>query len=139
MDKYRRYYLKNRERVLARKKRQLAMDPERVRSIKRRAAAKFRATPYGKLMGRISSQARRARLALAVPPWLTRMHLDQISEIFALAHALSGETGVSHEVDHIVPLVSPVVCGLHVPWNLRAIPMKENRAKKNKLPEVLAS
>jgi len=39
------------------------------------------------------------------------------------------------EVDHIIPLQSKIVCGLHVQNNLRCIPMRENRSKSNKLEE----
>lgn|GEM_PF-5483778 len=52
---------------------------------------------------------------------------------FEEAARLSNE-GELHEVDHIIPLISETVCGLHVPWNLRATDMVSNRSKANRLP-----
>jgi hypothetical protein len=39
--------------------------------------------------------------------------------------------GESVEIDHIVPIQSNLVCGLHVPWNLRVIPSTDNLQKSN--------
>lgn len=41
-------------------------------------------------------------------------------------------TGICYSGDHIVPLLHPMVCGLHCPANLRVLPLAENLRKSNK-------
>ncbi len=72
---------------------------------------------------------RRAKERQATPSWLTEVHLEAIKAIYIEADRLSNETGIRYEVDHIVPLSGKTVSGLHVPWNLRAIPAIENNRR----------
>lgn len=60
----------------------------------------------------------------AMPGWAD---LDAIAEIYVLARREHGM-----HVDHIVPLKSSLVCGLHCEANLRIIPASENISKGNR-------
>lgn len=84
---------------------------------------------------KVSAQSAKKRAVKRnrTPPWLTQEHLQQIESVYALAKQLTVETGIVHHVDHIVPLQGKTVSGLHVPWNLRAIPATENLSKSNRL------
>lgn len=71
----------------------------------------------------------------SLPNWLTDAQRSQIQKVYEDAESLSKWTGIEHEVDHLVPLKGKnkdgdwVICGLHVPWNLRAIPWSLNRKR----------
>jgi hypothetical protein len=81
----------------------------------------------------ISVARRRANKKTANVVWANRFFMR---EIYHLAKLRSEATGIKWEVDHIVPLQSPVVCGLHVENNLQVIPAFVNRYKGNKLMEA---
>lgn len=75
-----------------------------------------------------SIRRRRARSA-ATPSWSNR---QKVLEIYEQARKISELTGVQHHVDHVVPLTSKKVCGLHNEFNLRVIPATENLKKHNR-------
>lgn len=79
-----------------------------------------------------------AKKLQAVPPWADiagiRLIYDRCAEVTAA-------TGIVHHVDHIVPLQSKFVCGLHVDHNLQILPASKNQSKGNRVwpdcPDVL--
>lgn len=77
---------------------------------------------------RLKVQLRRRRYRAATPAWANK---DAIKAIYKLAAELTRSTGVRHEVDHIVPLTSAIVCGLHCEANLQVLPELENKRKNN--------
>lgn len=72
---------------------------------------------------------RRARKMQATPAWADG---DAILAFYAESNRLSIETGTVHHVDHIVPLTSKTVCGLHCEFNLQVLPGVENLRKHNR-------
>ena len=65
---------------------------------------------------------KRARRLRATPRW---MNEEAVRRIYR-------ECPPGHDVDHIVPLTSPKVCGLHWEGNLQYLPSKVNQSKKNR-------
>jgi hypothetical protein len=72
---------------------------------------------------------RRAMKINATPIWANNFI---ILEAYALAKQRNKVTGIRWHVDHIVPLRSKHVCGLHAHTNIRVIPAIENMRKNNK-------
>lgn len=103
-------------------------DPAHVEKQKQRGA---KWAKENKDRANAKTAARRARRIQAQPPCLTIDDVAKMQVFYNRAQTLSEETGVKHDVDHIVPLNHPLVCGLHVPWNLQVLTSAQNRAKRN--------
>lgn len=158
--RYRKRYYENRETILAKskeKRNEIKGDPEykkRMSSNSRRWLLKNKNKDKRKIMlqrwrrenrdrANMLQAKRRASQISATPPWLTEDHLASIADVYSEAKRLSELHGCPYHVDHIMPLIGKdyvdgrlmqISCGLHVAWNLRAIPQKENIAKHCLLP-----
>ena len=75
------------------------------------------------------SAARRAAKNNATPKWADKKAIKKIYEECIL---ITQQTGVSHEVDHVIPLRGVSVAGFHIDSNLRIVTAKDNRSKSNK-------
>jgi hypothetical protein len=92
-------------------------------------ASSIKFNAENKALVRSYKALRRARVRQASPPWTTKAIKDAMTAIFQDAEALTAATGEPHHVDHIVPLAGSVVCGLHLPQNLRPLPGVENNRR----------
>lgn len=72
--------------------------------------------------------ARKNHIKLATPQWA---NINEINAFYVQAQKLNKETGTPHEVDHIIPIINELVCGLHVPANLQILTEKDNQKKSN--------
>ena len=120
------WYLENREQVIE----AASIRPQHVKR-EYQEAWKERNTVWV----RADTKARRRKHRQAMPPWLSRKQKSEVREVYKTAITLTKITGTQYVVDHIYPLRSEVVCGLHVPWNLRPVTQEENLRKSNFLPD----
>ena len=72
---------------------------------------------------------RNAHKKQTIPTWANPI---KIQEFYHTAKMLGMHTGEFYHVDHIVPLKSKIVCGLHCEANLRIILATENQSKGNR-------
>lgn len=78
---------------------------------------------------RAAEARKKATKIQATPAWADH---SEINEIYRESYLASQRTGKQHHVDHIVPLRSNQVCGLHCEANLRVLLGRENELKSNK-------
>lgn len=120
----RRYYEKNKDAVKAR---------ANARPLEERRAHKNKYKESHPELYKALASVRKRRHRKATPQWITASHKLSMRQLYLQAMELTKITGERYVVDHIIPLISEEVCGLHVPWNLRVITQEENLKKSNKL------
>jgi hypothetical protein len=134
-------YEANPELFLARSRAWRKKNPEKSRAISRRRrllkpdivrAARRQHYRDNKPIYIANAAKRQERIRRATPPWAD---LKLIETFYVEADRMTRETGVKHHVDHYYPLISYVMCGLHVPANLRVVPALVNLQKSNSIPE----
>lgn len=80
----------------------------------------------------VKSAKRRVRKMNCTPKWIdTDYESLFMIEIHSLAVLREVRSGFKWHVDHVIPLTSDTVCGLHCSDNLQLIPAAENLAKGN--------
>lgn len=113
----------NPEAVKAMDKKWADGNPEKVRAKGR----KWRKNNPDKIAAK--NATRRAAKLNRSPVWADK---TAIKKIYLQAKLLGELTGVPYHVDHMVPLQGEKVSGLHVEYNLLAVPATVNLAKSNK-------
>jgi hypothetical protein len=122
-----RYYQKNREAIIARA---AARPANEVRQYKDKH--KQNNPEYYKAL----TSTRKRRHRAATPKWVGAEEKKAIRQLYLEAQRLTKLTGERYVVDHIYPLISEEVCGLHTLRNLRIMTQAENLIKSNKMPDL---
>lgn len=126
------WHQENAEKVAARKAKYRIENPEKFRGKRVGDARYLGYLAQWRRMNRdkvaAASNKRRATKLQATPKWAD---FGVIAEFYEAAVAAAEIFGIAFEVDHIVPLKSKLVCGLHWEGNLRVVTKVENRRKKN--------
>lgn len=128
----------NKQANRARNKKWRLLNPESHKLIAARTRRKCRAQRLADMRlwmkqnpDQVAAYAAKHRAAklCATPRWANEFF---ISEVYHLAKLRTKLTGTQWHVDHIVPLQSKIVCGLHVEHNLQLLPATINIAKNNR-------
>jgi hypothetical protein len=133
------WWSKNRQEVLARWKETYPQRQEAHREYNRTRAALIspqavaRAMQWRKDNPGMHAANTATRRSAKLRATLGERDATAIKRIYAEAKRFSSLLGITLHVDHIVPLVSPDVCGLHVWANLQLLERGENSRKSNRI------
>lgn len=126
------YYPKNKEKILARNKNLYYNNREkrltqcreyRLNNLEKDRLVKKLYKQNNRWKTNFDNARRRSAKTNATPKWVD---LNKIKEVYK-------NCPKGYEVDHIIPLRSKIVCGLHVHWNLQYLTPSDNLKKSNKL------
>jgi len=118
------WQIKNPERSRKNKRKHYLNNLERMRELRR----KWRTTHVNETS--MHNAKRRAAKKQAIAAWGDE---NSIKEFYVKRTELTKLTGIQHHVDHIYPLTSDWVCGLHVENNLQILTEAENITKGNRV------
>ena len=123
----RRYYERNKEVVKARAAARPLEEKQRARNKhKERNPELYKAL----------TSNRRRRHRSATPKWVGVDEKKAIRQMYLEAQRLTKLTGERYVVDHVYPLISDQVCGLHTLRNLKIMTQEENLKKSNRMPDL---
>lgn len=123
IDTKKAYRENNKERVKATQKAYLENNKERYAALKKA----WRQENRDKVNAYVAH--RKATKLQATPLWANN---EAIIEFYECAFAFRLYTGLEYHVDHIVPLNSKKVCGLHCESNLQVLEARTNLGKGNR-------
>jgi len=116
------YYRANREAILIRNRAYREVNKE---TIAEKRSAYQKANRH---IGNATNARRKALKRHATPAWADKEAIDSLY----LIAAINRERGLDLHVDHIVPLQSNIVCGLHCEANLKLMLASDNIRKNNR-------
>ena len=122
-----RYYEKNRETVIAR---------AAARPAEEKKQHKLNYKEANPELYKALTSVRKRRHRAATPKWVGADEKKAIRQMYLEAQRLTKLTGERYVVDHIYPLISDEVCGLHTLKNLRIMTQADNLIKSNKMPDL---
>jgi len=102
-----------------------AANRERRRETIRENNKRYSQTEKGKVANNAKAAKRRG-VQKNQTPEMTQEEMNRLLTFYAECARLTADTGVPHEVDHIIPICKG---GLHHPDNLQILTMEENRKK----------
>lgn len=126
-------YVRDREKISARFKKYATENVDKLRAARQEKRDQIKARHQiwlasNRHVRAASRSRRRAAKMKAAPAWADK---QKIQEFYFAARFLSMVTGEWYHVDHVVPLQSKIVCGLHCESNLAVVTSRENWAKFN--------